>query len=229
MSPVLGQGVYRLSEVIRYTGLPPTTVRAWFRRRPGRVGNGPLFVSDYDEIDGDFAVSFLNLVDAYVAGILREHDVSPALIRQAFAILHVEMGTPHPFAHADLRTDGARIIQRNFCQKGDIPLVDVFSKPLLLSELKNRLSKIVYADDSRLAEAWKIAKGITIRPGVSFGKPVVEGTGITTFVVANQYRANHSNVALVAGLFNIKPADVKNAVNFETKLKPRHVKLRPAA
>jgi uncharacterized protein (DUF433 family) len=87
------------------------------------------------------------------------------------------------------------------------------------SHMRDRLSHVVYGSATRLAEEWNIAKGVIIRPDVGFGKPVVKGTGVTTFVVANQYRANARNASLVAGLFNIKVADVQNAVQFESGLK----------
>jgi uncharacterized protein (DUF433 family) len=218
---MLGQGVYRLSEVIQYTGLPATTVRAWFKWRSDKMGKGPIFASDFQEIGGDYAVSFLNLIDAYVAAFLRDQGVSPTLIRRAYSILQGELHTPHPFAHADLRTDGARIIRHRFSDKDDSALVDVVSKQMLFSQWRDVLSRIVYGHVTRLAESWKIAKGIIIKPSVSFGRPVIDGTGISSFVVANQYRANGKNAARVARLFDIKITDVKNAVNFESNLKQR--------
>ena len=62
---MLGQGTYRLSEVALYAGLPPSTVRAWFKWRSDRMGKGPLFTAEYKSVGGDFAVSFLDLIDAY--------------------------------------------------------------------------------------------------------------------------------------------------------------------
>jgi uncharacterized protein (DUF433 family) len=221
MASILGQGVYPLSEVIQYTGLPATTVRNWFKWRSDKTGKGPIFTSDYKEIGGDYAISFLNLIEVCVAAFLREQGVSPALIRRAYAILREELHTAHPFAHADLRTDGVRIIRHRFTGKDDAALVDVVSKQMLFSQMRDLLSRITYGNESHLAEAWKIAKGITIKPGVSFGKPVIEGTGVTTFVLANQYKANGKDAARVARLFNVKIGDVKNAVHFESHLKQR--------
>jgi uncharacterized protein (DUF433 family) len=216
---MLGQGVYRLSEVIQYTGLPASTVRAWFKWRAGKNGRGPLFQSDFQTIGGDYAVSFLNLIDACVAGFLREQGVSPAMIRRAYVILQAELHTPHPFAHADLRTDGDRIIRQKLDAERNLALVDVVSRQMWFSQMRDRLKGVVYAKATRLAQEWNIARGVIIRPDVGFGRPVIKGTGIATYVVANQYRANGNDAARVAGLFNLKVADVRNAVRFESGLK----------
>jgi uncharacterized protein (DUF433 family) len=70
-----------------------------------------------------------------------------------------------------------------------------------------------------LAVAWNIADGVTISPGISYGKPVINQTGVTTYVVANQFKANGENAALVAELFDLSESDVVNAVRFENSLK----------
>lgn len=212
---MIGDGVYPLSEAARYAGVPVATVRSWFKARSDGNGQRPVFTSDFEPVDGDYAVSFLNLIEIYVAGFLRNEGVTPPTLRRAHQILQVELGTPHPFAHAHLGTDGKRIMQKH----ADVLLVDVISKQHLFGQMC--LSKIKYSPATRLAEAWDIADGVTINPGVSFGKPVIEHTGVTTFVVANQFKANRGNAKLVAGLFHLSEADVLHAVGFETALKQR--------
>jgi uncharacterized protein (DUF433 family) len=83
----------------------------------------------------------------------------------------------------------------------------------------SKLSRITYGPTTKLAEALAISNGVVINPTVGFGKPVIANTGLTTFVVANQFHANRKNTALVASLFNITERDVKNAVRFESRLK----------
>src|SRR5687768_9257582 len=107
---MIDEGVYILAEVTQYTGVKPTTLRHWFMRRPDGRGRGPIFRSDYERVGNDFALSFLNLIEAYVASVFKAREIKPAFIRRAHEILQAEMGTPHPFAHADLRAGGKRII-----------------------------------------------------------------------------------------------------------------------
>src|SRR5687768_13860811 len=102
---VLDQGVYTLAEVSQYTGVASTTLRSWFVGRSDDRGLGPVFKPAY-EVGDDLAVSFLNLIEARIASFFRGQGLSPYLIRRAHELLQERLGTPHPFAHEDLRTDG---------------------------------------------------------------------------------------------------------------------------
>jgi hypothetical protein len=73
---ILGKGVYDLTEAAKLTGLRRARVKEWFQGRNARLGAGPVFRSDYDAINGDLAISFLDLVELFIAGQLREHGVS---------------------------------------------------------------------------------------------------------------------------------------------------------
>jgi uncharacterized protein (DUF433 family) len=210
---MIGNGFYPLSEAARYAGLPSATVRSWFKMRSDGQGHGPLFRSDFDPIDGHYAISFLNLIEIYVARFFRKEGVKPPILRRAHKILQNELETYHPFAHADLCTDGRRIILK----RGDAELIDVISKQHFFGQM--HLGRIKYSKTSRLAEAWGIASGVVINPAISSGKPVVARTGVTTFVVANQFHANLGNASLVASLFDLTEADVMHAVSFENSLK----------
>jgi uncharacterized protein (DUF433 family) len=86
-----------------------------------------------------------------------------------------------------------------------------------------KLDHIDYSEASKLALRWRIANGIFIDPSISMGKPVIQNTGVTTYVIANQYHANTKNSALVADLYKITENDVINAVNFELRYGGRRV------
>jgi uncharacterized protein (DUF433 family) len=222
---MLGKGVYQLGEVTRYAGVPASTLRSWFKWRSDREGNGPIFKSDYEAVGRDFAVSFLDLIDAYVARFFRNAGVQPRLIRRAYQILGDELRTKHPFAHTDLCTDGSRIIRKQ-AEKG---LTDVVSRQTWFAEMRDWLKHIDYDPETRLAARWCISGGVVIDPAISFGKPVVCGTGITTFVLAQQYFANSENAGLVADLYGVAEDDVMNAVTFEANHNLHRVKSRRAA
>jgi uncharacterized protein (DUF433 family) len=213
---MLGEGIYPLAEVARYTQVPSSTLRTWFKPRIGRDAE-PIFDSDYSPVDGDYAVSFLNLIEAYVASFFGSNGVKPRVIRKAHEVLQERLRTEHPFAHADLSTDGVSIIQHDLDKRRHRVLMDVISKNYLFTQMKSRLSRITCGVSSRMAEELGIAKGVVLNPRISFGKPVIEHTGLTTFVIANQYWANRNNAALVAGLFNITEKDVRIAARFESR------------
>ncbi len=220
---MLGKGAYILAEVSRLTQLHPLRVRSWFKQRPDGVGYGPIFDSDYKSIGSDFAVSFLDLIDVLVAGQFRDHyNVSMRVVRAAYSVLKEELDVEHPFCHSDLYTDGKRIFQLAATKLGDEKLSDVISRQQFFVHIKEKLDHIEYNELTRLADKWRIANGVLLDPKVSMGKPTVIETGLTTYVVANQYRANAENAALVADLYGISETDVANAVDFEKQYGNRH-------
>jgi uncharacterized protein (DUF433 family) len=205
-------GVYTLSEAARYTGVPPTTLRSWFLQRTDGRGNGPLFQPDHPVVDGDFAISFVNLIEAYTASFFRKNKVKPRYIRRAHEILKEKWGIAHPFASEDLRTDGRSIIAAT-----DTSLTDVIDKQLVFESARPYLLRIDYDPATQLASNWNIAKGIVINPNMGFGKPVIESAGVSTLIVAHQYIANRRDAGVVARLFGISPVSVINAYEFERK------------
>jgi uncharacterized protein (DUF433 family) len=206
--------VYTLSEVSTYTGVPSTTLRAWFKPRSDGRGRGPVFQSDWEQAGDDFAVSFLNLIEARVASFFRKQGVRPIHIRKTHSALQQRLGISHPFAHQDLRSDGDRIFQ---IIQADA--TDAISRQMLFKHVLPHLSGIRYASLTHLAETWQIKKGIVITPHLGFGKPVIENAGVSTLIVAKQYQANGMDANLVARLFKITEESVKNAFRFERSLR----------
>lgn len=89
--------------------------------------------------------------------------------------------------------------------------------------IKEKLEHIDYSEITSLASRWRIAKGVVVDPLISMGKPTIENTGVTTFVIANQYFANIKNSALVADLYEVSENDVVNAVKFEQSCRRQRV------
>jgi uncharacterized protein (DUF433 family) len=191
-------------------------VRSWFKWRSDRRGRGPFLKSDHHAVGGDFAVSFLDLIDAYVAEFFREKEVKPKTIRRAYEILQGELKTQHPFAHADLCASDGRIIVRTATATKSPELIDVVSRQKWFAEIQGWTRHIHYSPATKLATRWDIATGVMIDPQIGFGKPVVQSTGITTFVLANQYNANRKDASLVADLYGVTEQNVLDAVRFES-------------
>src|SRR5690242_7587876 len=95
---MLDRGVYTLPELHRYTRVPLQTLRNWFFVRSDRSHHHPIFESEWGRVHGDFAVSFLNLIEARVAALFRDKGVSSRDIRKAHQILKGEWRIKHPFA-----------------------------------------------------------------------------------------------------------------------------------
>ena len=213
--PDFGQGVYSLSEVARYALVHPSTVRAWFKGRSDQAGRGPVFRSDYQSVDDSYAVSFLDLIDACIAGRFRKAGVKLSELRKAYELLKEDLNTHHPFAHDRLYTDGNNVIVGVDGRLNHELLYDAVSRQQLFEELRRVLERVDYQPKTHLARRFRIADGVVIDPDISLGKPVICGTGTETWVIARQFLANRQNAPLVAELFDISERDVENAVDFE--------------
>ena len=221
---MIGQGIYTLAEVSSLTEVHPSTVRTWFKGRSDGMGLGSVFQSDYQSVDCDFAVSFLDLIDVLVAGQFRiRYNVPMRIVRRAHNLLQNELSTKHPFCHNDLFTDGKRIFISAANQLGEEKLRDVVSHQQFFLHIKEKLEHVDYSEVTKLANRWRIAKGVTVDPSISMGKPTIENTGVTTYVIANQYYANKESAALVADLYEVTEKDIGNAIKFEQIYGRRHV------
>lgn len=211
----LGNGVYSLAEVARYTKLRPNRVRSWFLGESASSGRPSLFDADYSRVDSALALSFHDLIDALVAGQLRERGVSLALIRRAYERLQDDFATEHPFCHRELYTHGRRIFVSVANETGEEAFSDAVSRQNEIAEvMKPYLDRIDYSDATKLAARWRIAEGVVIDPAINFGKPVIVDTNISAWVLANGYRANDGDAALVATLYGVSESDVRNAAAF---------------
>lgn len=205
----LGNGVYTFTEAARLTGLSTTRVREWFRRRP--VSHG-----DYAPVDGDLAISFLDLIDVFVAGQLREHGVSMPTVRKVYSRMADDLQTPHPFCRKELLTDGKRVLMEQVSGNGELKLVEVLSKGGVFSEvILPVLRRIDYDKVKLLARRWRIADSIVIDPEICYGAPVVEAVGIATSILAASYNANDEKARMTASWFGVTEKDVLAAVEFE--------------
>lgn len=206
----IGNGIYEVSEVARYTGVHPSTVRSWFWRR-GK--NDPLFHADYPPVDGQYTLSFFNLIESLVAGKLRSAGFSSKRMRVIHSLLESELGTPHPFCLKTLWTDGHDIFSSTGQAANGVE--GVLTRQAVFQDLvRPVLEEVEFDEQSGLARRWHISPGVVIDPARNFGKPILKDSGITTYVVANNYMANRQRANFVGELFDIPPEQVNHAVEF---------------
>lgn len=206
IKPSLGLGIYTMADVARYTGISYQTVYSWFRARG-------VFDSDFEEVGDSFAVSFYDLVDSMVANAFRQHGVSLQKIRAARDKLRKTLSTPHPFCHRGLYTDGRRILVE--FSKSVTGLEDAQSRQSFFKHIKKQLHNVSYSTKSRLANSIKVARGVEMRPDVAMGHPVIEGTGLRSYIVQRAYYANSKDKELVANLYGLSEEQVDWAVDYE--------------
>jgi len=216
---IIGHGVYGLSEAARLTGLRPHRVREWFRVGAGEESRPPVFRSDYQSIGGDRAISFYDLIEVFVAGQLRDHQVSMQSLRKVHEQLQKDLRTEHPFCRREILTKHGQVFTRGLDEQGREELIEVLTRQRVFPEiLLPFLSRIDYDDATEMAKRWCIADMVVIDPGINFGKPIVEDVGISTSILASAYRANRNDEERVGAWYNINPRHVLAAVDFERSL-----------
>jgi uncharacterized protein (DUF433 family) len=143
-------------------------------------------------------LSFINLIEAHVlAAIRRKHHVDIPEVRRAITALKREFRSPHPLAHHKFETNGVDLFVER-CR----PLVSVSAdaQPAVRHLLKVHLRRIE-RDERGLpvrlypftrANRTEQPKDIVIDPFISFGKALIAGTGVSTDVVAERFKAGES-------------------------------------
>jgi hypothetical protein len=165
---IFGKGVYTFSEAAKLVRLKPARVREWF------LGKKPVFTSTHEPVGTMHAIGFLDLVEVFVAGHLREYGVSLPTVRKVHGRLQTDFRNAHPFARKELLTDGQDVFVRGMDKSGEEEIYDALTKQKAFPQLiLPFLKQIDYARMSDLAARWNISEGVTVDPQVNFGQPAL--------------------------------------------------------
>ena len=96
----LGHGVYSFAEAAKLSRLRPVRVREWFCVPLSEGSRVPLFRGDYRALEGQRSISFLDLIELFIAGQLRDHGVSLQSLRQVQRQFEKDLKTRHSFCRA---------------------------------------------------------------------------------------------------------------------------------
>jgi uncharacterized protein (DUF433 family) len=206
--------------------IPETTLRSWVRGRryPLRHSDRPgVFRPVIEFPEGRKALlSFTNLVEAHVLdAIRREHGVRLKEVREAIRYMQGRMQVEHPLAFRGMATDGHHIFVRHYAQ-----LINVSREgQLAMAEILDAYLRRVDWDHAGFAarlypftrkRELEEPKAIVIDPEVSFGKPVLVGTGVPTATVAERYKAGESVEELAAD-YDLKRDHIEEAIRCELR------------
>ncbi len=217
MSGILGHGVYSFPEAARLTRLRPQRVREWFAGRSG--ARKVVFRGDYRAVQGDRAISFLDLVELFVAGQLRDHGVSLQSLRKVHTKLERDLGTSHPFCRREILSDGKNVFVLGLDERGAAEMVEVLSRQKVFVDiLLPFLKRINYYSATKLARKWCVTDQVVIDPMICLGKPIVEKAGIATGILAASFEANGRDAGTVADWYRVHQSHVQAAVEFELSL-----------
>ena len=212
---------YSIADAAGYLRLPKSTLRAWMlgQQRFRAV------INIADRVGK--RLSFINLVEAFVlTGIRREHSIPLPKVRNAVAYLGRTFKTRRPLAEEQFETDGVELFVEKFgaligaTQEGQIQMREVIRDRLkrVRRDPEGLPEKIVLfpAPVRRDATAGAPAGDVVIDPRFSFGRPVLDGYGLRTAVLAERFYSGETVEALAKD-YGVPSEVVQNALRSEPR------------
>lgn len=216
--------LYSMADAARIVRLSPATLRSWVlgRHYPTREGDrqwNPLVrIADPRAC----RLSFTNLVELHVLGVLRGKKVRVDKIRSALAFIRREMGTEHPLADVDTHTDEVDVYVEFFGRLMNASQAQATLRPMVERYL-TRIERDERGLARRLFPSTRTGDElgphvVVIDPERRFGRPLIAGTSIETSVVAERFTAGESWSDLAED-FGLSESAIAEAVRFETELR----------
>lgn len=213
---------YGVGEAAHYLRLPAATLASWVVGRPYPTRGGQKHWAPVIHLPdpNSRVLSFMNLVEAHVlSSIRRKHSLRFDAIRKALDYIEQHFPSRHPLTDRDFETDGkdlfiqeyGRII--NVSQQGQQALREVMEQFLRRIDRDPKgLALRLYPFTRPQNEPEP--KLVVIDPFVSFGRPVVSGTGIRTSVILHRFVAGDSADELAKD-YGRPRAEIDEAIRWE--------------
>lgn len=217
---------YSTWEAARYLRIPLRTVQDWsFGAKT--AGREPL-IQVADREHHRHQLSFWNVGELHVLDALRTHHQIPAQkLRRLIAYLQESFNTPHPLVNERMLTDRLSVFVDkagqliNATQAGQLAMRQLLQAHLERIEpgidgLATRLYPFVRRKPNPALEQTlhHEPRIISLDPRVRFGRPVIAGTSIPTFEIAERFMAGDS-VAVLAEDYGRPTDEIQEAIRCE--------------
>lgn len=213
---------YTVAEAARYLHMPAATLRSWFagRKYPTKSGEVPFRPLLYPAASaGGFALSFYNLVEAHVLRALRtEHGIALREVRTALDFAEKELKTPRVLLNRSLLTGAGEMFLEHYGQlislsaSGQLAIRKTVE--LYLQRVEFDTAHIPIRLRPFLTAMYGGDETVEINPRISFGRPVVTGSGIMTSTIVQRIDSGDGVPHLVRE-YGLTAAEIQNAVLFE--------------
>jgi uncharacterized protein (DUF433 family) len=231
---VLGRGVYGAGESLRLLNFRKSeegpsravsrqTVSRWLRGYDYQAGgelrhSDPLWRSDYANDDGELELSFRDLIELRFVKAFRDLGLTLPTIRECFRRAAEEVKSERPFSTQKFRTDGKRIFLDVTEGVGEGKLIDLKHRQMVFRTVVEPSLRDLEFEADAVARWYPLGLGrsVLVDPARAFGRPLAEG-GVPTGVLANA-AAVEGSIGKAARAYEVAPASVRDAVEFERKL-----------
>lgn len=216
---------YTYTDAAKYLNLPLPTLRSWIKGRYYQTKHGRPFFKPVFHLPerGTPLLSFTNLVEAYVlSGLRRQHGIDLEKVRTSIRWLEKKFHSKHPLADYEFLTYGKDVFIEHLGELIDISRDGQLAMKTLLGEYLTRVEHDPSGRAARLYPFLRLKgteqpKSVVIDPYVSFGKPVITGTGLPTRVVAERYKAGDT-VPVIARDYGRKTEEIDEAIRYELRV-----------
>lgn len=216
---------YTAADAGRFLKVPPSTVRSWVKGQYYTANQGKRFFKPLIELpeSDSTLLSFTNLVELHVlAAIRRTHQVPLGRVRDALDYVDHEMATAHPLARIEFQTNGIELFVE---YAGKLLAISRNGQLAIREALEIHLRRIVRDEEGLAARLFPFTRVdgpdqpslVVIDPRISFGRPILTGTGIRTEVIAERYLSGESVVEL-ADDYGCETIAVEEAIRCEMRL-----------
>lgn len=216
---------YTIAEAAHYLGIPKSTLRSWVVGQAYRHGGErrrfqPVIRAADPERLG---LSFSNLVEAYVlTAIRRKHHIGLQTVRRGLKYLTDKFGSKRPLLEKQFATSGADLFVEhlgeiiNISKNGQVEMANLIRAYLQRIDRDGKGLPIKLYPFTRSDAVGDQPRTVVIDPRVSFGRPVIAGTGIPTSVLAERYKAGDT-IHELAKDYGAEEAAVEDAIRCELK------------
>ncbi|MDA2927354.1 DUF433 domain-containing protein [Acidobacteria bacterium AH-259-G07] len=215
-------GAYRIAEAAHYLDIAPATLRSWVKGRtyPTKYVEIKHFAPLIQLPESDPPLlSFMNLVEAHVLKAIRQkHRIPLYKVRLAIDYLADKLNSSHALAE-NLKTDDINLFIYHF---GTLITLSQHGQLAMREILDAHLQRIKHDIDGLPIELYPFSRAnyeedpkvILINPYISFGRPILRGTGIPTNMLMQRYKAGDS-IDTLAEDYGLERLQIEEAIRYE--------------
>jgi uncharacterized protein (DUF433 family) len=209
--------LYSQAEASLYLNIPRSTLRYWAfgDKRDAHKALPVVMVPSHSN-----QLSFFNLVELHVLNSIRK-DFNIVLpdVRRALKYIERELGISRPLLNQEFETDGVSLFVKKY---GELINVTYDGQYVMEDILKDSLTRIK-RDAKKIpiklfpytrSDQENSPRVICMTPSLFSGRPVIDGTGISTAVIADRYKAGDS-VRAIAKDFKQETNVIEEAIRCE--------------
>lgn len=190
---------YTILEASHYLGISSSTLASWVvgRSYPTQAGPRRFKAVIPPAQRRPVLLSFVNIVEAHVLHAIRHHhQVKLPKVRRALQYVQDKLRIRHPLVNQQFKTDGVDLFIDYL--GADLVNVSEGGQKAFREAFEAHLSRVVY-DETKIARRLFLftsaghgedqPRYIVVDPTISFGRPIIDGSGVPTSAVYDRYMA----------------------------------------